>query len=301
MSKYLLLIIGVVSIYACNKKVPETLVTYDAMYELEIDKARKEREKNLKKPQGWLSLVGLYWLEEGVNTIGAAEDNNIIFPGTDTETIGAYQLTSDEVFFGKVEGVEVNNNKGQQYLGGPVDVSYPPSIANHGSLYWYVMKRGERYAIRLKDTLAENRLKFSGIKYFPLDPKYQVTATVVQGNDATVPITNVLGNTVDYKVDAFLDFELEGKPYRLAALDEGGDSFFVIFGDKTNGVSSYGGGRFLYPLKPAEGADQISLDFNLAQNPPCAYTDFATCPLPPTQNLLDIAITKGERYNSSHR
>lgn len=285
---------------SCNKQTTQLVHTEQPeeleliSYKAGVDSLREVRVKALKEPQGWLSLIGLHWLKEGVNTIGAADDNHIIFPRIETETIGAYQLDASGVFFGKVEGVEVMSD-GHEYMGGPVDVSYPPTVVNHESLFWYILNRGDKYGLRLKDTLSDQRLSFSGIPYFLTDKSYRVTATVrVPAEQETIAITNVLGNTSDVPVGAYLDFELKGKKHTLTALDEGGDTYFVVFGDMTNGVTSYGGGRFLYPNK-AENEESTTLDFNLSENPPCAFTDFATCPLPPTGNVLQISVSAGEK------
>jgi len=299
----LLFLVSLLVIASCTNKISKAnklaQQTEDVSYLSAIDSVRMQRVKELTKPQGWLSVIGLHWLQQGVNTIGATPDNTIVFPRIYTETIGAYQLTGDEVFFGKVEGVEVNSN-GQEYLGGPVIVDYPPTVINHQSLYWYILKREERFAIRLKDTLSDNRLQFSGLEYFETNSSYQVEATVRSPDtEATVDITNVLGKTIAYPIAAHLDFELGGNKHSLLALDEGTDTFFVIFGDATNSVASYGGGRFLYPSKVEYGAI-TTLDFNLAENPPCAFTDFATCPLPPSGNKLQIPILAGEKTYGNH-
>ncbi len=299
MSRILLSSLILVSVIACNRKAALTSEGIDPLYISSLDQDRQSRLENLTRPQGWLSVIGLHWLEEGVNAIGGAEDNQIIFP-TDTETIGAYQKTGHEIFFGKVEGVVVTAN-GSEYLGGPVEVGYPHTVVNHGSLYWYIIDRAGRFGIRLKDTLAESRLNFEGLTYFPVNPALNLKAKVISPQSGeTVAISDVLGNTTNYPISAFLEFELGGQTQRLAALDEGGDSYFVIFGDETNAVTSYGGGRFIYPTKPAEGATHVRLDFNLAQNPPCVFTDFATCPLPPEMNKLSIAVNAGERVLTGH-
>jgi len=211
----------------------------------------------------------------------------------------AYQLDASGVFFGKVEGVEVLSD-GHEYMGGPVDVSYPATVVNHESLYWYVIQRGEKYGVRLKDTLSDQRLSFQGIPYYQTDQAYRVTATIRKpADEEVIPITNVLGNTSDIAVAAHLDFVLHGIQYSLIAMDEGTDEYFVVFGDETNSVTTYGGGRFLYPAKAEYGQTTI-LDFNLAENPPCAFTDFATCPLPPESNKLNVKVSAGEKSMPGH-
>lgn len=289
----IILLLTALLFISCNKKVNLSQAELES-YISAIEAARADRLKELKKSQGWLSVIGLHWLSEGVNTIGGTDDNKIIFPRIETETIGAYQLQGDEVFFGKVEGVDVTA-EGKEYMGGVVDVSYPPTVINHESLYWYVIKRGDKYGIRLKDTLADQRLQFKGIPYSKIDYNYKVTAKVtIPEKEETVSITNVIGNVTDFPIAAELTFSLQGKEYNIVALDEGTENYFVILGDMSNGVTTYGGGRFLYPKKPLEGETSTVLDFNLLQNPPCAFSDYATCPLPPARNILDVGLPVGE-------
>lgn len=292
-----LILFGLV-LLACNKKVGDAaiLTAIDSDYEKQILQYRAEREAELRKPTGWLSLVGLHWLDEGMNSFGGADDNRIILSHTDTETIGAYQKTDDEIFFGKVEGIEVLDDRGQPYLGGPVEVAYPYTEVSHQSLYWQVIQRGDRYGLRLKDTLAETRLNFKGIDFYEPDEKYKFDAIVETTNDS-ISITNVLGETSLVPVAAYLSFDIAEHYYSFAALDEGGDTYFLVFSDESTGAETYGGGRFLYPDKPCATCPQRTvLDFNKAQNPPCAYTDFATCPLPPSANRLKIRVLAGEKY-----
>lgn len=301
MTRFTFIIFLSTIILGCNKKIAtpnietekEPVVQQLDTYNDDIQAARTTRETSLQRPTGWLSLIGLHWLDEGMNSIGAAADNSIVFPRTTTETIGAYQKEGDNIFFGKVEEVEVLH-KGEPYLGGPVDVQSYTEV-NHGSLYWYIIKRGEKHGIRLKDTLAKSRVDFNGLSYFPIDDKYRFEAQVTPTTDSTT-ITNVLGEQSRVPIAAYLSFDVAEQYYSLAALDEGGDSYFLIVSDETTAGSTYGGGRFLYPKKPCDTCAQITtLDFNLVQNPPCAFTDFATCPLPPKQNHLKFKVEAGEK------
>ena len=308
MKNLILLIVGFF-VLGCSPKVSEVgkvgsepeMNTQREQYKSMIAAKRHERLAKLTSPQGWLSVVGLHWFEQGINTIGATADNKIIFPSITTETIGAYQVDGDEIFFGKVEGVDVRS-QGLEFMGGPVEVSWPPTVLNHGPLYWYVLKRGDRYGIRLKDTTAINRVNFKGLDYYDISDKYKIEANVLKPQTSdSVAITNVLGQVRNYPVAAFLNFEVAEQVYDMVALDEGGDSYFVIFDDRTSGDETYGGGRFLYPKKPCDTCAQITLlDFNLAENPPCAFTDFATCPLPPTSNKLNFRVQSGEKIATDH-
>ena len=307
MKQIIVSVVLLVCLLSCDPKATQQLTTAPSpatpalvdTHEQEILAFRAQREAQLTRPTGWLSLIGLYWLEEGMNSFGAADDNTIQVPGTDTETIGAYQKAGDEIFFGSIEGTEVLH-RGQPYMGGPVDMGYPPVEVNHGNLYWYVLKRDGRYGLRMKDTLAKSRTEFAGIPYFPIDDKYRFEATVRPTQDS-IAITNVMGATSNVPVAAYIEFGVAEQYYSLAALDEGGDSYFVIFSDETTATSSYGGGRFIYPIKPCDSCEQITiLDFNKAVNPPCAYTDFATCPLPPAHNRLRFKVEAGECALDDH-
>ncbi len=301
----LIVAMGVLLVTSCNKKmaIPEMTmetITQDK-YVQSILEHRAEREAQLTQPTGWLSLIGLYWLEEGMNSIGGAADNTIQLKGTETETIGAYQKTGDEIFFGKVEGIEVLGSRGEPYMGGPVtQITYPYEQVSHQSLYWHIMKRGEKYGLRVKDTLAETRLNFKGIDFFEPDPKFVFDA-IVEPTDDSISITNVLGITSKTPIAAYLSFNVAEQYYSLAALDGGKNEYFVIFSDESTAAETYGGGRFLYPTKPCDTCGQrITLDFNKAENPPCAFTDFATCPLPPKHNDLKFKVLAGERYVDTH-
>ena len=314
MRRYGLIVLALVFVLGCNKRIvlPSQSQSSESQntelsnqlskvdYAKSIAEYRTQRESKLKEPTGWLSLVGLYWLKEGINSFGAADDNNIIIPGITTETIGAYQKTGDEIFFGKVEGVEVLDENGEPYLGGPVEMDYPYTVVSHQSLYWHIILRGDRYGLRLKDTLAETRINFKGINYFEPNEKYKFNAVVEPSTDS-INITNVLGETSRVPVAAYLSFDIAEQYYSLAALDEGGDSYFLIFSDESSAVETYGGGRFLYPPKPCDTCLQMTtLDFNKSQNPPCAFTAFATCPLPPKGNRLKVRMLAGERYVDPH-
>ena len=306
----LLILIILISIsIGCSPKVKQA--TEDTMssvslhetlsYQDTVDSLRQVRLDRLTSPQGWLSVVGLHWLDQGINSIGAADDNTIQFPSITTETIGAYQVDGDQIFFGKVEGVDVQSG-GTEFMGGPIEVSIPPTILNHGPLYWYLLNRGGKYGIRLKDTTASNRINFKGLDYFEISDKYKIEAKVLEPlNTDSIAITNVIGQVTNFPVEAYLNFEIAERVYDLVALDNGDQTYFVIFDDLTSGDTTYGGGRFLYPDKPCDTCAQVTqLDFNLAQNPPCAFTDFATCPLPPMPNKLKFGIKAGEKNASNH-
>lgn len=167
-------------------------------------------------------------------------------------------------------------------------------MIGYRSLRWTIIKRSERIGIRLRDLNSPAVKNFHDIATYPFRDSWRITATLhTEKVPATIPVTNVLGQTSDQKVAGRLVFKINNTEYSLDALEEG-DELFIIFGDATNKKETYPSGRFLYAKKPAAGETTI-LDFNKAINPPCALTPYATCPLPPKQNRLAVAITAGEK------
>lgn len=274
----------------------------DPKYIEEIKNWQKERIESLKKEDGWLNLAGLYWLRPGSNTFGAEASNQLVFPkGKSAPQLGRLILENDEVW------VE-SNPKSELWEGGNrveklkiFSTDTKPLILRHGSLRWFVIKRGEKYGIRLRDLEHPNLSSFAGIESYAIDSKWRVEAKLEKfPEEKKIPITDVLGQTSMQPSSGALVFTLKGKTYRLDPIDEG-DQFFILFGDKTNAKHTYQSGRFLYAQKPVAGSNTVILDFNKAYNPPCAFTEFATCPLPPAQNVLNVAIQAGEkRYGEGH-
>ncbi len=277
--------------------------TSASIYEKEIDTWHEKREANLKKENGWLTVSGLFWLEEGENTIGSNKENKIVFPaGKADADIGKIILNNDEVSMTINAGVMVKRNdtlfsKGVIFNKNTAEQSI---ILAHKNLRWFIIKRGARIGVRLRDLESDARKNFTHIERFPVNEKWKIIATFVPPTDKkTIPIHDVIGNTTETEFGGTLQFELNGKSYSLDATLEGADDLFIVFGDYTNGIKTYGAGRFLYAKKPKEG-NMVILDFNKSYNPPCAFTDFATCPLPPDQNKLPIEVTAGELKYGNH-
>lgn len=270
----------------------------DSDYEKEIKAWQQTRVESLKKENGWLNLAGLFWLEEGRNSFGASTENKIIFPKDKSkQLLGDFILEKGEVFVEIKANAEVfNENQSVEKLKiFPVEKTI---ILKHNSLRWFVIKRGEKYAIRLRDLESPFLKEFHGIETFPIDSKWKIKAKFVATEGKKIPILDVTGQTNQQDSPGVLVFSIAGKEYKLDALKEG-DEFFIIFGDKTNKKETYGAGRFLYATKPdVEG--YTYLDFNKAYNPPCAFTPYATCPLPPKQNNLPIEVKAGERNYGHH-
>lgn len=272
-----------------------------AAYEMEINSWHEKRVTSLKGPQGWLNVAGLFWLKEGINTFGSDSRNDIVFPDGKIAGKAGYFLLKQGI-------VTVDIGPGVDVLSKEERVSHlilfhPDSSTNPtlqaGALQWFIIKRDSKYGVRLRDLESAELKKFTGIERYEIEPSWRATARFEKTEGRTIPITNVLGQTTDQSSPGTLVFNLHGKELKLDALDEGGDEYFIIFGDATNAKGTYGAGRYLYVKKPDPSGKTV-IDFNKAYNPPCAFTAFATCPLPPKQNILPIAVSAGEKNYESH-
>ncbi len=281
--------------------VPEAVAGTPADYVAEIEAWREQRVGSLTSDDGWLSLVGLYWLEPGDNTFGSTPDNSLIFPEKAPNHAGTFHLADGKVTVDPAprSGIVLAADPGVPVAGKELasDAQGEPTVLELGSLRFYVIQRGDRVGVRVKDTESPARKAFAGLDYFPIDPAWRVEAHLERAEGATVPVPNVLGQVEDVPSPGTLVFELPGgggRTFRLRPiLEEGSDELFIVFGDPTNGRRTYGGGRFLYADAPGPDG-RVVLDFNRAYNPPCSFTPYATCPLPPPGNKLPLAVTAGE-------
>lgn len=273
-------------------------VSDDTDYEKEIKTWHQKRIEGLKKENGWLNLAGLFWLEEGRNSFGSDAENKIVFPKDKSNAfLGDFILSNGEVYVETKADAEVfnENEKVEKLKIFPVEKNV---LLKHKTLRWFVIKRGPKYAIRLRDLESPFLKEFHGIETFKIDQKWNLKAKFVPTEGKKIAILDVTGQTSQQDSPGYLVFSIAGKEYKLDALLEG-EEFFIIFGDKTNKKETYGAGRFVYSAKPdADG--YTFLDFNKAYNPPCAFTPYATCPLPPKQNLLPIEIKAGEKNYGNH-
>lgn len=249
-------------------------------YQDSILEWRKNRDAALRAPDGWTSLAGLFWLQEGSNSFGADPASDVPLPA------GPAHAGTLELHGGNI-AVQMD---------GQTRTLTPDSkdVVTVGRLNLWPIKRGGRYGIRLKDPQSEYRLGFRGIQYFPIDERYRITAKWVAAA-RQIPILNVLGQTEPSENPGYAVFEVAGKEMRLyPIIEEPGDQqLFYIFRDLTTGKETYPAGRFFYSAMPKDG--QVVLDFNKAYNPPCAFTPYATCPLPPKENYLPVRIEAGEK------
>jgi uncharacterized protein (DUF1684 family) len=265
----------------------------------EIEAWRARRMAGLRRPDGWLSLVGLFWLEEGENRFGSdKKSNRIVFPeGKTPKKMGSLVLSHGTVTLRADADAKLTTG------GHPVstmtlktDADGEPTVLEHGRIRFYVIQRGSRLGVRVKDSGAAALAAFHGIESYPIDLRWRFDARFdAYEPPRTVAVPNILGSVDEEKSPGAVVFDVGGKEYRLDAVQEAGsDELFLIFGDLTNGRETYGGGRFLYAPMP-EKDGRVVVDFNKAYNPPCVFTPFATCPLPPPQNRLPIRIEAGEK------
>lgn len=265
---------------------------------------RAKRLASLTSQTGWLTPIALYWLKNGENSFGRGSDrafsldDAVLAPDT-----GAFVLTE-----GRVRYV-AHASKAVTYLGTPVtslelvsDVDENPTELVAGSLHFMLIERAGHLGIRVRDSVSPNRLQFKGLEYFPVRADWHIQAHFEPYvPERRIPIVNILGMAEEMTSPGAIVFEREGRSWRLDAILEapGDRELFVMFSDATSGKQTYGAGRFLYVGLPQ--ADRIDIDFNEAYNPPCAFTDFATCPLPPQQNRLALAVDAGElKYERAH-
>jgi len=249
-------------------------------YQSEIATWRSEREAKLKADGGWLTVAGLFWLHEGVNRFGKDQGNDIVLPDGPAHA-GAFELHEGKV------SVTVN---GQTHPAPPES----SAAAKVGRLNLFVIKRSDKYGIRLKDPESEYRRNYHGIESYPANEAYRIRARWV-AEPHKIPILNIIGQTEDSECPGYAAFRLGGKDMRLYPIYEepGAKELFYIFRDLTTGKETYPAGRFFYSDLPKDG--EVVLDFNKAYNPPCAFTPYATCPLPPKENHLPVRIEAGEK------
>lgn len=276
---------------------PKVVPAADEAFLKDVESFRQDRNEGLKKPESWLSLVGLFWLQEGDNRFGSGAENRVIFPeGSAQEVVGNLVRHGDKVTVEAPIGAGLTSN------GQPIERldlatdndEKGPTRLELGSLRFHVIKRGEKIGVRVKDTNSSLLKNFHALDTYPARADWRFEARFepyVPTKKVQVP--NVLGQVDDISSAGAVVFDFEGKTYRLDGLGEPGEGLSLIFADETNGKETYGAGRFLDTDPPKDG--KVVVDFNKAYNPPCAFTAFATCPLPPKQNRLALRVEAGEK------
>jgi uncharacterized protein len=263
----------------------------------EITEFRAKRLESLTSETGWLTPIALYWLKNGENTVGRAPDRALALDDAAlANDTGSFILKK-----GRVQYV-AHASKAMTYRGKPVtrldlisDADENPTELVAGSLHFLLIERAGHLGIRVRDSVSPNRVQFKGLQYFPVRADWHLRARFeAYVPEHHIPIVNILGMRQEMISPGAVVFEREGRSWRLDTILEapGDPELFVMFSDATSGKETYGAGRFLYVSVPHE--DHIDIDFNQAFNPPCAFTNFATCPLPPPQNALALAIDAGE-------
>ena len=275
---------------ACGGKVKNT-------FEQEHKLWQEQRTARLKSETGWLNLAGLYWLGEGENSFGSDSSNRIIFPEKAPSRLGMYILENGRILFIPEKGSGILHG---DTLAGEMEIaadrSGHPSLLECGSLAWFVIQRGNRYGIRLRDYENPAVGEFHGIETFAPDRNWQIKAVFEAFSEPReFLIPTVLGTAEKYLCPGILRFSIGGTGQELYPVDSD-EGLFIIFADETSGLETYGGGRFLYTEKPGPDGT-VMIDFNRAYNPPCAFTPFATCPLPPRDNFLTVRIEAGEKFS----
>jgi hypothetical protein len=291
------LLLAGAALWAADAKAPAPARPDPEAYRKEIEAWRKERFDGLKSEEGWLTLVGLYWLKPGENRFGSDPGNAVILPpGKAPALAGVLTRDGDKVSVRVEPGVALTADGKELSPGTSLEVNAggKPTIFKLGSLTFFVIQRGDRLGVRIKDSENPLRASFQGLDNYPIRPEWRVVARFEPYKDKKIPIANIIGQVEDNPSPGAVVFNWKGKTYRIDALEgspEGG--LFLVFGDATNGKETYGAGRFLDTDPPKDG--KVVVDFNTAYNPPCAFTAFATCPLPPPQNKLPIRIEAGEK------
>ncbi|WP_374472060.1 DUF1684 domain-containing protein [Arenimonas sp.] len=268
-------------------------------YEREVRDWRHERQERLLRPDGFLSLVGLHWLNPGATYVGSAQDNGTRL-ALGPPQIGMLDVRKDGTVTLRVaDGAEVTVD-GEPAEGTVTlvpDSQGKPTVVgfNRGDASFVLIERGGRFALRVRNAMARTRTSFPGIDYFDIDPGFRFEARFeAHPPGKTLDIVNMLGMVEPMANPGRVLFEKNGAQFSLEALDEGDGELFFVFADRTSGHQSYPASRFLY-AKPAGADGKVVLDFNRAYNPPCAYTPYSTCPMPPPENRLDLAVTAGEK------
>jgi hypothetical protein len=288
---------AVLTLAACRPSPPPAPPLDLAAYRASIDAWRAHRLDAVNGEEGWTTLAGLFWLEAGDNRAGSDPASPIHLPaGKAPGFAGTFVLAEDRVRFDAAPHSGITEN-GRAVTSIPVraDDDSVPTILALGSLSIRVIHRGARFAVRVKDRMHPARTGFTGLHYFPLDTAWRLHARFEPyPAGRTIRIVNILNMVEETPTPGAVQFTVGGRAYRLDAVTERGTTdYFIMFKDSTNADSTYGAGRYLY-VSPHDSSGSLIIDFNRSYNPPCAFTTFATCPLPPPQNHLPLAVRAGE-------
>jgi len=270
----------------------------DATYVKGVEAWRTRVEASLRKDNGWLTLAGRYVMKPGANTFGTGADNDIVFPqGLGTARMGTITLRPGHVSVKLEPGVTMTQD-GFQMSDKVLDTD--PGNRDWvaiGRAAFHVIEHAGSYVLRLADNESEVRKRFIGRVWYPVKARYRVPAKFVAYDPPhRIAIVNVIDEVSDEPSPGYVEFRLHGKRYRLDAVGDEDSGLFFVFRDATAGESTYPSGRFLYVDRKPKPGEAFALDLNRAYNPPCAFSAFTTCPLPPKQNILGTRVEAGEKY-----
>ena len=283
----------ITGLLGCRQDTP-VIKDWDA-YKREHREWQENRMERLQSETGWLNLAGLFWLEEGINTFGSDSANRLVFPRAFPGDCGALVLHDGKVTLRVNYGVPITaNGKPVSEMRLKNDQQEETTRLDYEQFRWFIIRRGDRFAVRLRNREHPRLDELDSIPAFPVKEKWVVPADFKAFEEPrTIKVPTVIeGFTESYTAPGELHFTIEGDSFSLLPFTSGG-GYFLIFGDATNGIDTYGAGRFLYI--PDAKRDRILIDFNKAYNPPCAFSPHATCPLPPAENYIDFPVTAGEK------
>ncbi|MDY3555026.1 DUF1684 domain-containing protein [Gemmata sp. JC717] len=282
--------------------LPTVMCAEKLTYTEEIQMWRKVREEKLRADNGWLTLAGRFTLKDGANTFGTGESNDVVCPavleGTGPKQLGVIHIDSvaKKVTLKLAAGVSMTSGgkafTGERVLGTSAEKRDWVGLER---LSLHVIERGGKYTLRLADNGSDVRRKFAGCVWYAADEAYKVEAKFVPYPEGkTLSIVNVIDEVSKQRCPGYAEFQLKGATYKLDAIKDG-DGLLFVFRDDTAGDTTYKPGRFVDADRQPKANETFTLDFNKAYNPPCAWTDYATCPLPPSQNVLKTRIEAGEK------
>lgn len=303
---------------ACADGPPEPLPLEESSWRDSVEAWHARRVAELEAPDSWLGLVGLHWLEEGSYTVGSSPRSDIVLPRRAAARVGTLFVDDDSVHFEAAPGVVVTRGIDSTLALPAGTGARPPELTElprvehavlseevgdgksvvlrHGSLNWIIHPFGDRRALRIRDNADETYRHFAdrGLERYPVDPAWRVTARWVP-HEKTVAVPNIIGTVGRSSSPAHLEFWVDGERHTLDVTGEPGqDRYMLVFADATSGSGTYGGGRYLWIDAP-DASGRVAVDFNLAYNPPCVFSPYATCPLPSRDNRLTVPVTAGER------
>jgi uncharacterized protein (DUF1684 family) len=270
----------------------------DPAYLKSVEDWRAKADQGLKRDNGWLTLAGRFQMKPGTNTFGTAADNDIVFAkGLGPDRMGTFTVEPGKVTLTLAPGVTMEKDGmpfTERVMG--TDLEKRDWVKN-GRIAFHVIEREGRYILRLADNESLVRKGFQGRVWYGVKEDYRVQAKFVPYDPPRkIAIVNVLDEVADEPAPGYVEFKLNGKKHRLDVVGDDADGLFIILKDDTAGKTTYGAGRFLYVEKKPKANETFWLDLNRAYNPPCAFSEFTTCPLPPKQNILKVKIEAGEKY-----